>query len=67
MFNQAGLGWQSRVGAELIVASSGVGYRLVKGHASVSNATVMSGRVAIGVVGILIDTALRRVQQAVET
>jgi NitT/TauT family transport system permease protein len=63
----AGLGWQSLVGAELIVASSGVGYLMVKGQASISTATVMSGMVAIGVVGVLIDIALRRVQQAIET
>jgi ABC-type nitrate/sulfonate/bicarbonate transport system permease component len=62
----AGLGWQSLVGAELIVASSGVGYLMVKGQASVSTATVMSGMVAIGVVGLLIDVALRRVQQTIE-
>jgi ABC-type nitrate/sulfonate/bicarbonate transport system permease component len=63
----AGLGWQSLVGAELIVASSGVGYLMVKGQAAVSTATVMSGMIAIGVVGILIDVALRRVQQTIET
>ena len=63
----AGLGWQSLVGAELIVASSGVGYLMVKGQASVSTATVMSGMVAIGVVGVFIDMALRRLQQFIET
>jgi NitT/TauT family transport system permease protein len=31
----AGLGWQSLIGAELIVASSGVGYMMVKGQASI--------------------------------
>ena len=62
----AGLGWQSLVGAELIVASSGVGYLMVKGQAAISTATVMSGMIAIGVVGVLIDVALRRVQQAIE-
>ena len=62
----AGLGWQSLVGAELIVASSGVGYLMVKGQASVSTATVMSGMLAIGVVGLLIDVALRRAQAIVE-
>lgn len=62
----AGLGWQSLVGAELIVASSGVGYLMVKGQASVSTATVMCGMAAIGIVGLLIDVALRRVQQAIE-
>jgi NitT/TauT family transport system permease protein len=51
----------------LIVASSGVGYLMVKGQASISTATVMSGMVAIGAVGVLIDVALRRVQQAIET
>ena len=63
----AGLGWQSLVGAELIVASSGVGYLMVKGQAAVSTATVMSGMIAIGIVGILIDVGLRRVQQVIET
>jgi NitT/TauT family transport system permease protein len=62
----AGLGWQSLVGAELIVASSGVGYLMVKGQAAVSTATVMSGMLAIGVVGVLIDVALRRIQQTIE-
>ncbi|WP_298829751.1 ABC transporter permease [uncultured Piscinibacter sp.] len=62
----AGLGWQSLVGAELIVASSGVGYLMVKGQAAVSTATVMSGMVAIGAVGLLIDVALRRVQLVIE-
>jgi len=62
----AGLGWQSLVGAELIVASSGVGYLMVKGQAAISTATVMSGMLAIGVVGVLIDTALRRAQLAIE-
>jgi ABC-type nitrate/sulfonate/bicarbonate transport system permease component len=62
----AGLGWQSLVGAELIVASSGVGYLMVKGQAAVSTATVMSGMIAIGVVGLLIDVALRRLQHVIE-
>lgn len=63
----AGLGWQSLVGAELIVASSGVGYLMVKGQASLSTATVMSGMIAIGIVGLAIDVLLRRLQQAIET
>ena len=62
----AGLGWQSLVGAELIVASSGVGYMMVKGQAAVSTATVMSGMIAIGIVGLLIDIALRRLQHRIE-
>lgn len=55
----AGLGWQSLVGAELIVASSGIGYLMVKGQSNISTATVMSGMIAIGIVGVVIDVALR--------
>ncbi|MCW5223184.1 ABC transporter permease [Verminephrobacter aporrectodeae subsp. tuberculatae] len=62
----AGLGWQSLVGAELIVASSGVGYLMVKGQAGLSTATVMSGMIAIGIVGSAIDALLRRMQRAME-
>jgi NitT/TauT family transport system permease protein len=58
----AGLGWQSLIGAELIVASSGIGYLMVKGQSSLSTATVMSGMIAIGAVGYLIDVLLRRVE-----
>jgi len=62
----AGLGWQSLVGAELIVASSGVGYLMVKGQAAISTATVMCGMAAIGFIGLLIDVALRRAQMVIE-
>ena len=34
----AGLGWQSLVGAELIVASAGVGYMMVQGQRNISTA-----------------------------
>ena len=61
----AGLGWQSLVGAELIVASSGVGYLMVKGQSSISTAIVMSGMIAIGLVGLLIDIGIRRIEAAV--
>ena len=58
----AGLGWQSLVGAELIVASSGIGYLIVKGQSNISTSTVMAGMVAIGMVGFAIDVALRRLE-----
>lgn len=61
----AGLGWQSLVGAELIVASSGIGYLLVKGQASISTSIVMSGMIAIGIVGFAIDALLRMVEQRI--
>jgi ABC-type nitrate/sulfonate/bicarbonate transport system permease component len=56
----AGLGWQSLVGAELIVAAAGVGFMMVQAQGNVQTATVMSGMVAIGIIGMLIDILLRQ-------
>ena len=61
----AGLGWQSLVGAELIVASSGIGYLLVKGQANISTSIVMSGMIAIGIVGFTIDALLRMAERRI--
>jgi NitT/TauT family transport system permease protein len=62
----AGLGWQSLVGAELIVASSGIGYLLVRGQANISTSIVMSGMIAIGLVGFAIDALLRALERAID-
>src|SRR6266550_441555 len=48
----AGLGWQSLVGAELIVAAAGVGFMMVQAQANVSTPTVMAGMIAIGIAGM---------------
>jgi NitT/TauT family transport system permease protein len=61
----AGLGWQSLVGAELIVASAGVGYMMVQGQSNISTPTVMAGMLAIGLVGLMIDVALRQLEARV--
>jgi ABC-type nitrate/sulfonate/bicarbonate transport system permease component len=62
----AGLAWQSLVGAELIVASSGIGYLLVKGQANISTDIVMSGMIAIGIIGFTIDALLQRLQRRLQ-
>ncbi len=62
----AGLGWQSLVGAELIVASSGIGYLMVKGQSNISTSTVMSGMIAIGLVGVAIDVLLRALEARIQ-
>jgi len=59
--NLAFLG-EPTVGAELIVASAGVGYLMVQGQSNISTPTVMAGMIAIGLVGLLIDVALRQVE-----
>jgi NitT/TauT family transport system permease protein len=61
----AGLGWQSLIGAELIVASAGVGYLMVQGQSNLSTPTVVAGMAAIGLVGLLIDVVLRQAERFV--
>jgi ABC-type nitrate/sulfonate/bicarbonate transport system permease component len=58
----AGLGWQSLIGAELIVVSSGIGYVLVQGQSNLAPEIVIAAMLAIGLTGWLIDVALRFVE-----
>lgn len=62
----AGIGWQSLVGAELIVVASGIGYMMVQGQLNVATNIVMAGMIAIGMVGITIDLALRRLETCIK-
>lgn len=55
----AGMGWQSLIGAELIVASSGIGYMMVAAQSDVRTPVVMCGMIAIGIVGLAIDALLQ--------
>ena len=59
----AGIGWQSLVGAELIVVGNGIGYMMVQGQLNIATNIVMAGMIAIGIVGICIDVALRVIEQ----
>lgn len=61
----AGLGWQSLVGAELIVASAGVGYMMSQAQLGLATSTVMAGMIAIGLVGLVIDVLLRRLETSI--
>jgi len=61
----AGLGWQSLIGAELIVVSAGIGYLMVQGESNLNTSIVMAGMIAIGLVGAAIDVTLRFVEQRI--
>jgi ABC-type nitrate/sulfonate/bicarbonate transport system permease component len=63
----AGLGWQSLIGAELIVVSSGIGYVMVKGQGNIDTPVVMSCMIAIGIIGFIIDVLLRRLEAYINT
>jgi ABC-type nitrate/sulfonate/bicarbonate transport system permease component len=58
----AGFGWQSLIGAELIVGSSGLGYMIVQGESNLDAPVVLAGMVVIGVVGSLIDYLMLRLE-----
>lgn len=62
----AGLAWQSLIGAELIVASAGIGYVMVQAQSNLAPAIVMAGMLAVGVIGLALDVALRRMETLVK-
>jgi NitT/TauT family transport system permease protein len=55
----AALAWQSLIGAELIAATSGVGYLIVQGQGSLRTPVVFTGMAVIGLIGALIDFFLK--------
>jgi ABC-type nitrate/sulfonate/bicarbonate transport system permease component len=59
----AGMGWLSLVGAELIVASSGMGNLIVRAQSALATDTVMVGMLSIGVVGVVIDILIRLLEK----
>lgn len=60
-----GIAWMSVVGAELIAASSGIGY-LISYAGQLSQPDVMlAGVISIGIVGLLLDILLRAVERLV--
>ena len=61
----AGDAWQSLVGAELIVASSGIAYTMVRARSNRTITVVMVGMIAIGVVGLIMEWLFLRLEAAV--
>ncbi len=59
----AGLGWMSLIGSELIAVRSGLGYKIVIGMQAFRPEFVISGMVAIGLIGFIIDVTTRRVER----
>jgi len=62
----AGNAWQSLVGAELIVASSGIAYIMVRGQMNRTIVIVLTGMLAIGLVGLLLDWLFGRFERFVQ-
>ena len=58
----AGFGWQSLIGAELIVGSTGLGYMIIQGESNIEPAVVVAGMVTIGIVGAIIDYSMRALE-----
>ncbi|MGB6007673.1 ABC transporter permease [Castellaniella sp.] len=62
----AGNAWQSLVGAELIVASSGLAYLMVRGQMNRTIVVVLVGMLAIGLVGLLLEWLFRHFERFVD-
>lgn len=61
----AGFGWQSLIGAELIVGSTGLGYLIIQGESNVEAPVVMAGMIVIGIVGAIIDVIMRMIERRI--
>ncbi len=61
----AGFGWQSLIGAELIVGSTGLGYMIIQGESNLAAPIVIVGMITIGVVGAIIDYLMRRLERRI--
>lgn len=55
-------GWMALVGAELVVGKQGLGFLISQGQVNDSAATILVGMTSIGVLGVVIDAALQRLQ-----
>jgi len=55
-------GWMALVGAELIVGKQGLGFLISQGQINDSAATILVGMISIGVLAVLIDAGLQRMQ-----
>ena len=60
-----GAAWMALVAAELLAASEGLGYMIQQGRYSSKPALVFVGMVMIGLVGLLLDTALHWLEKKV--
>lgn len=58
-----GVSWMSIVAAELIAASSGLGYMITFYREVLRTDAIIVGMLTIGCIGLLMDTALRRVER----
>ncbi len=59
-----GIGWMGLVAAELVAAPSGLGYLISDARTLLATDVVIVGMATIGILGLLIDFAMRRVARA---
>lgn len=60
-----GASWMAVVAAELIASTSGLGYRLTEGRELSHPDVVLVGMIMIGVIGLLMDVIISKIQQKV--
>jgi NitT/TauT family transport system permease protein/taurine transport system permease protein len=60
-----GVAWSTLVAAELIAAQSGLGWLVEQAGQELQTATVVVGIIVIGIVGYLMELAIRSLEAAV--
>ena len=55
-------GWMALVGAELVVGKTGLGFLIAQGQQNDSVSTIFVGIISIGLLGVLIDTLVQRLE-----
>lgn len=53
-----GNGWMALIGAELVGASTGLGFLIIRGQENLSAAIIIVGMVTIGITGLVLDALL---------
>ncbi|WP_424987155.1 ABC transporter permease [Microbulbifer sp. S227A] len=56
-------GWMALVGAELVVGKTGLGFLIAQGQQNDSVSTIFVGIIAIGVLGVVIDLCVQRLER----
>jgi len=58
-----GIAWAMVVAVEIIASSSGIGYRINDSRSLMQSDVMISGMIVIGVIGSVMDFALRKVSK----
>lgn len=57
------VGWMSLVGAELIAATSGLGFLIMRAQSALNSELIIAGMITIGVLGLVMDLGIKIIER----